>query len=149
MIVPAQSENLLEAMDPELPFLAARAAIELDNLLLNRGQKLDAVASLAERLRNSSTRITNVQRDKALVDLSTVEILSSSVSATEQFSGSTLQDLAAKASEIAANLQTASERKSADSAIARSRAFCVALSRCASSYTQSVYESGQTEQPWR
>ena len=149
MVAQPQSQDLLMAIDPELPFLAAKAAVELDNLLLKRPcQQLTSVVLLAKKLEHSSARISGSVSQRKLMDLPDIEVLNNTVHATGNFSGVTLNELAIKASKIAKQLQTVGEKKGESGTIAESRAFCVALSRCASSYMQSASESGYSEHHW-
>lgn len=148
MVVQSQPQDLLKAIDPELPFLAAMAAVELDNLLLDRPSPLSSVALLARKLQNSSARIGGSDCQRRLVDLPEIEVLSSIVYPAGIFPSMTLSDLAFQASKIAGQLQIAGEGKGENDTIAESRAFCVALSRCASRYMQSTLEMGPSEHPW-
>src|SRR5437762_14303583 len=50
---PGSTSDSLSALSPDLPLLAARAAIELDNLIRQRHSNLENVQLLASRLTNS------------------------------------------------------------------------------------------------
>ena len=139
--------EMLNALDPGLPFLAAQAAIELDNLLLGRSSPLEAVKLLAERMRNASENTEAPEGSKTLMDLSTVEVFSSALHASQGQRVQTLIELTREAWTIAGALD-ASKVSQPKEVLQSLRAFCVALSRCASSYRQSILDIGYPESSW-
>lgn len=139
-------QQMLRALDPNLPFLASEAAIELDNLLLAQTGSLDNVKLLAERLKNTSEKVDGDTTRRALMDLPTVEVISA-VFMSQGHQVKTLNELVQEAWSISGNLERSGAEQDR-ALIAKTRDFCVALSKCASSYYETVTESGQTEAPW-
>src|SRR5207249_444717 len=62
----------LRAQDPDLPLLAARAAIELDNLRRKKSSDLNAVKMISDRLHNAL--ISNGE-NRLILDSSTAAIV--------------------------------------------------------------------------
>jgi len=65
----------LRALDPDLPMLAAQAAMELDNFRLQQSSEFDAVAQLATRLKNCFANVPDSPTTKALLDSGAVSVL--------------------------------------------------------------------------
>lgn len=118
------------SLDPDLSFIASQAAIELDNLLLRTGGGLDAVARLAGCLQRSTGITGGGTETKHLMAPQTIDILSRAIDASGDQRITTIDELARRASQIAADLG-ASKSGGGDDQIKRLRDFCVALSRVA------------------
>ena len=134
--------EMLRALDPELPFLASEAAIDLDNLLNHRSNDVVAVHHLADRLKKTLAPAEGTVRARFL-DHGTLTVLGEAIN---QVPGETelqeVDELISRASKIA------DELSSSDSSIDRARlewarSFCVALSRCAAEYRKSIHEVRQ------
>ena len=127
-------------LDPDLPFLASRAAIELDNLLLAQPSSLSAVQDLGKRLREATELRTSGSDCRTLMDPPTVSAISDALSAVGSVSVKSLSELAAEAHKVAGDLQGCSPGQERQ-LIERARLFCLTLSQLATSYQQSVYDS--------
>jgi hypothetical protein len=135
MVETAPVSSKLRALDPSLPMLAARAAMELDNYKLTGEVSFEAVKHLCLRLRNSFA-INGGGGAKALLDSSTVSIVGYALNSSN-WAGqiSTIDQLGNKLQEIAEGLEGA-ESTPANAPIEKMRDFCVALSKSAASYRQ-------------
>ncbi len=123
------TRSALRALDPDLPMLASQAAIELDNIRLGRSDETPAVDRLRGLLENSIESDPSAPGHRALIDSTTVTLIERALSDSYQTAPKTLDELLQKACEVADNLKTPVATQ-----IERVRAFCVALSRCASYY---------------
>jgi hypothetical protein len=131
----------LRALDPELPMLAAQAAMELDNYKSSGDTDFDAVKILSQRLNNSFQNggAAAVPR-KALLDSSTVSLLGRALNYSSQAEKvSTIDQLDKELWDLAQRLAKV-EAAPADQPIEKIRDFCVALSECASSYRQAFHD---------
>jgi hypothetical protein len=134
----------LQALDSDLPLLASRAAIQLDDLILKKRTKTDAIQQLAEYLANSTKEVNGSGVRQSLMDPSTAEVLRRALEDSRgQGEFKTIGELVHEAWLMAegmrhpdASRDTDEERPSLD----RLKRFCVALSRQASSFRQSVYD---------
>jgi hypothetical protein len=134
-------------MDPDLSFLAAKAAVELDNLAAGRPTKIVAARTLAERIHGSLGQSDGTAGPRSLMDPATLTVVSEAVSQTLPDPVRTMDDLVREATSLASDLTE--ENPSEESAvIERVRTFCVALSRCAAAYRESVFSLRPTH-PFR
>jgi len=101
------SEPTLRALDPDLSFVASQAAIELDNLLLGKGGRLDAVSRLASYLRESTGGIVGVAEKKHLMDPQTIDLVSRAIDASGGQVVKTIDELMSEAWRIAKELGAA------------------------------------------
>jgi hypothetical protein len=131
--------------DPDLPFLAAQAAVEIDNLLLGRDSTLDAVHALGELLKKSTEEIAGETGRKTLMDPPTVSVVSDALSATRSDHVRTLGEFAAEAWKVANELHEAKPNQTREK-LERARLFCVTLSQMVTSYQQSVYDIEPAQQ---
>ncbi|SRR6266496_322260 len=131
----------LRALDPELPMLAARAAMELDNYRSSSEASFAAVKHLSLRLKNcfQSGGGTAVPF-KALLDSSTVSLVGRALDSS-RWAGkvSTIDQLGTELWEVAQRLEKV-EADPAGQPIEKIRDFCVALSECAASYRQAFHD---------
>ena len=142
------SAPTLQTFDPELSFVAAQAAIELDNLLLRSSDKqLPAVEKLASYLRDSTAASVGTAERRNLMDPQTIDVVSRAIDAVGDQTVKTIDDLTSEAWRIANELGAAGGG-SGKEIIARLRAFCVALSHVAASQRQAVIDM-QPRHPFR
>lgn len=134
----------LHALDPNLPFLASEAAIELDALLCGEGTDLSAVRSLADRLRSAVPLQPADGGAQSFVDPATLGILGEAVSQAggDAEAPQNVTDLMARASTIANDL-AGSDPQSNREGLVWARAFCVGLSRSAAAYRKSIHDLRQ------
>ena len=130
----------LRATDPDLAFLASRAAIDLD-IRLN-GQKPDSEACrlLADRLQRSTAISQDVSLN-ALMDSTTITMLNEAIA--ESITSELLQEtdeLISQADEIVASLRSIQRQDADPTKLERARDFCNALSRAALAYRTSIAE---------
>jgi hypothetical protein len=119
----------------DLAALASRAAIELDNLMLNRPTSLDAARGLAERLGEQMHSSTGMN----VPDISTVVALRRALIETPGLtSATTLDELVKNAVAVTGWLSTAGPNATVD--LESLRKFCVALSREATASQRSPFE---------
>ena len=144
----ADSEGRLNALDPELPFLASQAAIELDNLLLGRSVKLDAVNCLAERLENSIEQDSGAGDRRLLMDSATVSAVSVALAESGASNLRTLDDLASEAWQIADDLQNSNDDGSDEAKVSRLRTFCTSLARSAVARERAFYDMQSVNNHW-
>ena len=122
-----------DIIEPQLSFLACQAAIELDCVRTGRESGLRAVHKLAERLRNSLARSENGSGTQSS-DPTMRAVLGRAL--TESLSGEpikTVDELILEAGKVADRLSNPSSNEWAMN-------FCVALSRAASAFRQSMSE---------
>lgn len=135
-----------DALDPDLPFLAASAALELDNLLIGSSSSTEHVEQLARLLFSPSPGQTVSKKFLDPISCSVLtRALSESVgadSATEDESASAISRLSERLEGIIKNSSTQKEQ------ISELRNFFVALSRLASSSRTSIYGE-QRVHPYR
>lgn len=129
----------LQGLDPNLSFIASRAAIELDNLLLGTSKNLDAVHELARRLKNSAEEISGSTTMRNLMDPQSIRVFSQAYIETQGETVSTIDELAKKAWNIAGDLDEAKADPQRQT-LERLRAFCVALSRIVSAQRLAMLE---------
>jgi hypothetical protein len=130
---------VLQTLDAELPIVASEAAIEIDCALRGKQCGRAAINRLADLLSNS----VEVRRGvvaKSLMDFPTVAVVGRAVRDSKwNPSVRTVDELVKEAKEIAGTLRMRTPAE-------RSRAFCVALARCAASYRQSVFQQAGAHQ---
>jgi len=145
-IDPPTGSPRLRALDPDLPMLAAQAAMELESFNSTGEVSFDAVRQLSLRLKNSFSLPSNAPR--ALLDSSTVSLIGRALNSylpTEKVS--TLDQLSSELWDVAERLDKVVVDPT-HQPIEDIRDFCVALSECAASYRQAFYELRPTH-PFR
>lgn len=148
------STSPLRALDPELPILAARAGVQLDNLIARLRKQddisespLDAVTQLAGLVSEVKGKNLEAEAVKALWDPVTASVLSRAYSeANNQPSMKSFSDLIQAATKLAELFGTVSNSKIGDLELLRD--FCVKLSDYAASRRQSVFNA-RPYQPYR
>jgi hypothetical protein len=130
----SKEENWLAAFENDLPSVASRAAIELDNLLLNRSTDLGATQRLADIIAKSFPRNAEANAPAPFVNPTTAMVVNRAIAdANIDKLASRVDELIRHARELANTLQSVTaqaERSSIDEQrLQVMRAFCVALSR--------------------
>jgi len=138
-LVPTQSNQGLCALDPNLPFLASEAAVDIDNLLSDRPPRdLAAMRRLAERLKNSVEKDTADGPLRSLMDPATLTVLGEAMGdAVRSQSLQTVEDLLEEAGKIAVSLSKEDPKENPQE-LEQARNFCVALSRAVMTYHKSI-----------
>ncbi len=128
----------LQIMDPDLPLLASKAAIELDNEIAGRPADLEPVRRLASLLRNSIAQADTAGSLKSLMDPSTVTALGRALSESGGAGSiTTVDQLFAKSRDIADQLtDSGSGTDKVD--LRWAREFFVALARGAAAHRHSA-----------
>lgn len=128
----------LRALDPDLPFLAAEVAIDVDNLLAGRSDDRSAMQRLAGMLSRSIELGSSSAPPRFRMDLAAFSILSEAVSqssGTETFKK--MEDLLEKATKMAEVLDKGDPR-TGKAELEQAGNFCVALSKAAAAYNESI-----------
>jgi hypothetical protein len=133
----------LHALDPELPFLASEAAVDIDNLLSGSSMEDESVRRLAGMLNNSLKEDVSENSLKSFMDMdpATVTILGTAVidSSSEKVSLQKVDDLLDKASQFAKLLSRENLLENRGE-LEKARDFCIALSRSVVAYRKSIYD---------
>lgn len=135
----------LSALSPELPLLATRAAIELDNILLQKDSSLENVRLLAEQLNGSTQGQGTVCQFTA--DLPTVDVISRALIASD-CKVKTIADAAMEAWRMASELNAVGEGEEEAARLKRLRTFCVELARSASIFRSMFEEAQPSSSQW-
>ncbi len=146
------STPVLLGLDPDLPFLASKAAVELDTALLGKPSLFENVKVLALRLCAATEKVQGTEDPGtlALLDSPTVEIFSRALGAAKAQRATTLAELISEAWTVANQLSKATTNtENPDQAMLQTmRSFCVALSQSAASYQQSIHDR-EPRHPYR
>ena len=137
-----QSNQPLRALDPDLPFLAIEAAVDIDNMLSNRSEDFKAIQRLTDRLKNSIDLSMEGKhyRSSNQLDPATLTVLGGAVSeVTGKDSLQKVKDLIDEASKIVAILSSKELKKNRKD-LEQARDFCVALSKAALAYHKSIID---------
>jgi hypothetical protein len=132
----------------DLPSIACQAAIELDNLILDRGRSLPAVAELSNRLAEEVPNVPDLNSPLSLVDPSTVVALHGTFQEAPTTGPSDdIADLIQRASEIVKRLMMASNNPQAArfadlEELRKLKEFCLILSRRAAAASGDPDEAG-------
>ena len=134
-----ETEEILSALDPDLPLLASQAAIELDNFIRSKGTEFSATKRLALLLSRSFETMQGLPAHSSLADPATVSLVSRAFHIA-QWAGPvrTVNELASEAWKVATKLENTSIEADPGS-LKGVRAFCAALAECSASYLQSRY----------
>jgi len=132
-------EGEIHALDPELPFLASEAAVDLANLRCGDSPRMEAIRHLADRLKKSIKRDPSGVPSKSLVDPDALTVLGGAVveSISTAQSSKKIDDLLVRALEIAEFLSS-KNMKDNPTKIEQAMNFCAALSRAAIAYRRSI-----------
>lgn len=131
----------LRALDPDLPFLASEAAVDIDNLLSDSSSEVESVKRLADILNNSFKGDVPGNSFKSFMDPATVTILGTAVigSSSKNVSLKQVDDLLEKASLFAKSLSRENLLENRDE-LEEARDFCIALSRSVVAYRKSIHD---------
>jgi hypothetical protein len=154
------SPSELRALDPDLPILAARAAMQLDRAIgaTRRGQavpglRFDAIEELSRRVSQVSASISGGTASRALVDPLTASVLSRAYAEATHAPLQSWQDLEKAASELSRLFEQASHhpKKAPDpvAGLELLRDFCVKLSEYAALKRQLAYGERPVPPHWR
>lgn len=147
MIKELDCQSPLRAGDPNLSFLALQAVSELDSLLKGETRQLKAVCQLAARLRNSTADIANSAKRQSLMDPQAVQLFSEAYLESHGESVSTIDGLAREAWLIADEFDKVAETDG-KGVVEKLRAFCLALSRIATSNRKAALNA-RSNKPYR
>lgn len=151
----------LRALDPDLPILAARAAMQLDSAISVvrsgkfRSLRTDAIDQLAKLLSNMSSAIAGESGDlasRSLMDPLTANIVSRAYSDASKANLTSLGQLKSAAEKLSEMLKKASSQQQGNDPVAALvllRDFCVNLSEYAASKRQLAYGERPTNAHWR
>lgn len=141
MTISTSNKGPLHVLDPNLPFLASNAAIELDNLLLRRKPTLKYVYILSEKLRNSFEIDISNGATRSLIDPTTLTVLGEAVNKSQaQPTVTKVEELIEKACSIASDLSKRNFPKDNREKLEGMRDFCVAFSHLVSAYHKSIFD---------
>jgi hypothetical protein len=127
----------------DLALLAARAAVELDDLLLDRSTNVASVVSLGEHLQSTLKVMENGPVSMQLMDPTTVVMVNSAMTASLG-AVSTVEELVTRAREMTADVKAGTDDRGR---LEKARSFCVALSRVADAYGPAIDEA-DTRHPY-
>jgi hypothetical protein len=130
-----QSNHALRALDPDLPFLASEAAIDIDNVLSNGPKDSRATRALYDLLKNSIDLGNTDAPPRSLMDPATLTVLGEAVAEARRASLQSVEDLLGEAAKIAESLLNEHPTRPE---LEQARDFCLALSRAAVAYRKSI-----------
>lgn len=137
-MAPSTGTSGLRVLDPDLPFLASEVAIDVDNMLLGISDDRTAMRGLANKLLQSTDTASAGSPPRSRMDMATLTVLGEAISVVVDIQClKKVEDLLAKASQIAKVLVSENPLDNPDE-LERARDFCVALSRAAASYSESI-----------
>lgn len=135
----AIAKNGFHVMDPDLAFIAASAAVEVDNLIHGRSAGLENVIELSNLLGDSIVSGNqNGNHIKTLMDPLSTDVFTKAYSASYKSSLHTLEELGEKAAELSKELAGV---KTEPDRLEMLRDFCVELSRYSSATRHTIQQS--------
>ncbi len=141
-------KRVLRALDPDLPFLASEAAIDIEILLSGGQEDLSKLRDLAERLKNSIDEKAEEGRHRSLMDQATLSVLGEAVAESRiSPEWQRVEELISEAIDLSKLLSKENLKENEDD-LKRARDFCVALSRAAASYRKSI-QNWRPSHPFR
>ena len=137
--------ELLEEFERDLPSVACRAGIELDDLVRGRGSKLHAIRRLVSDIEGSLTTVQEPEAPASLLNPTTVVVLNGAISDLISRQPASIPDLIEQAKAIVKNLKAvvANPENSGEEQLGRlrqMRTFCLKLCNRASSLEPSRYD---------
>ena len=135
------------ATDPNLAFLASKAAIELGRVIHGRPTSVEAVTQLGNLLLNSANVNSCPQRPTAFMDPTANSLIHSAVKAAGS-SVSSNEDLFSEALKIARELGSTTDSTDDPTGLKRLRAFCIGLADSAMARDRSQIESYFERAQW-
>jgi hypothetical protein len=137
----------ISATDPNLAFLASRAAIQLDRMIQGKSTSNEAVRELAGQLKSATFHVAQ-EEPAALWDPSTVSLLRNAIDAKGTSPVTTIDELIGAATKIAQQLETTTDQSKNTTDIERLRSFCVGLSNSAIAHERSQIETSFEKPQW-
>lgn len=136
---PSSRSIEIRALDPDLPFLASEAAVDLANLRYGESRRMEAIHGLANRLRNSIKKDSSGTLSRSLMDPAALTIVGGAAaeSGSRDLSSWKVDDLLARAMGIAEFL-TSEKMEEEHDKLEEAMTFCAALSRAAIAYRRSI-----------
>lgn len=125
------------ALDPDLPFLAASAALELDNVLIGTSTSTEHVEQLMATL--SSAFSTGQSATKKFLDPISCTILTRALSESGGSGSAQQSDLTTAISRLSERLEGIKKSSTKKEQVSELRDFFVALSRLASTSRKTLY----------
>lgn len=132
-------DSEIHALDPDLPFLASEAAVDLANLISGDSNDVSTIRQLADRLQNSIKKGSSGTPSRAIMDPAALVILGGAAaeSSSTDPSSRRVDDLLHRAMEMAEFLASESMQQTPGK-LKEAMDFCVSLSRAAIAYRQSM-----------
>jgi hypothetical protein len=121
-------------LDTRIPFLATRAAVQLDNLIARKNKSVEAIERLGASLSETADATAGAVAKKRLVDPFAVRILR--MAGQPLTKEASADELVRQAKEKASKLTAAAAGKATKDDLRMLRAYCLALSRALSSFHQ-------------
>lgn len=150
---PAAGPVATSSLGPDFPWLASRAAIELDGILIGRANpSVESIRQLAQRLGNSTNLNAGSERS-FVADLPTLDIFTRALTASRT-SVSTVNDAAREAWRISEELHRTPDRSQLEASqearrqIEMLRTFCIELARNSVVYRQLIDEPDASQSFW-
>jgi hypothetical protein len=134
------AEQVFRALNPDLPFLASEAAVDIDNILAGGARELGKIRELVELLNTSVNPASEESVPISQLDPGTLTVLGEAVTAAVR--NGTFQevsDLIRETAKIVSSLEC-DEPETNRMELEKAREFCLALSRAALAYRMSIYE---------
>ena len=138
-MAPLNPNSEIRALDPDLPFLASEAAVDLANLISGDSDDMQAIRQLATTLKNSIKKGSSGAPSRSLMDPAALTIVGGAAAefSSANQSSRKIDDLLTTAIEIAEFLSSENMQQAPDK-LKEAMNFCVALSRAAIAYRQSI-----------
>jgi len=130
----------MRAIDPDLPMLAAQAAIELDDFALGRGSSVKALSRLTSRLKNSFQPQGGTGSRRSLMDVSTMILVGRALDSSKVAPPTTEMDAKMDEVQQIANQLEMVGHETAPETLVTLRGFCTALAKNAASYRRSIQD---------
>lgn len=131
----------LRPLDTRIPFLATRAAVQLDNLILKKKKSVEAIERLGASLRETATTSASAVSKKALIDPIAIRILRLVSQQAVKDAPTAPDDLVKQAKENGDKLVAAAAGAATDDELRMLRTYCLTLSRALASFHQSRQEN--------
>ncbi|WP_295577997.1 hypothetical protein [uncultured Lamprocystis sp.] len=137
--------SVFRVTDPELPFIAATAALEVDNVIHGRGAATPNLQKLSNLLRNSTSHLDHSTQPKHFMDPVSVDVFQRAIAESYNCHLNSIQDIAQKASEVAIQMASAPTKEDLLEILKR---FCLELSRQAMT-TRQMMQHSRSESPYK
>src|SRR5262249_55242582 len=143
------NDSLVPALRSDLPLLASRAALELDNQLQQKPVSFENVRMLAQRLQESTNVSSGGNERKFIADPAMSDMIIRAIDALQPPVQS-IQDAAREAWEIAESLHSVEQTHCSpeESSLKKLRTFCNALARSAAIYRHMIEEVQPNHSQW-